>query len=386
MQDDYQKQLRHRMQREHLLNELRSVLLDPHHESPRQLNDPLVSLFADDSPLLELSISAGERYLSYVETVGCFCLLCPLIIPHLLALCVPCGLCVLVDDVWANAAANHLVLRERSLLFVFDGAVLPPVNPGGLYAPLCAPGARYTVPRIEICVPLSEDLEFKLLPPSNDLFKDHINYRVRTLVVSSMGNIVAAIDGPVNAEAFIAAVDEQRAKAVAIDIPESVYREHQRVIAGLGSTAVLGPIMAQMILRANTNAPQMAARMLILQSMIATWQQESIEAQRRLGFAAVGGSTAPVVAEMVRSEGQLPLLSVEEVGRGLEEVGLGKHLQAFARAHIDGPTLALLDEASLIELGVQSSLERKQILGWAAGKKTAAVKTAVPVDHSVQLA
>jgi len=76
---------------------------------------------------------------------------------------------------------------------------------------------------------------------------------------------------------------------------------------------------------------------------------------------------APMVAEMVRSENvpyNFTTMSVGDVGVMLKSIGLGDHCAAFEKKAVDGVLLAMLDEPTLAELGVESRLDRKMILAW----------------------
>ena len=52
----------------------------------------------------------------------------------------------------------------------------------------------------------------------------------------------------------------------------------------------------------------------------------------------------------------------DAVGEWLKGLDLEQHIDAFAAAHVDGRLLLRLDDADLLELSVNSRLERKRLL------------------------
>lgn len=84
-------------------------------------------------------------------------------------------------------------------------------------------------------------------------------------------------------------------------------------------------------------------------------------------------SDAPLMAEMVRDEvpamRSIALMTSNEVHGVLAELGLQNYSANFEKAGVDGGMLSVMDDSSLSELGVSSSLDRKRILGWIANQK-----------------
>ena len=91
---------------------------------------------------------------------------------------------------------------------------------------------------------------------------------------------------------------------------------------------------------------------------------------------------------MVRSE-KVPYafttMSVGDVSAMLKSIGLGDHCAAFEKKVVDGVLLAMLDEPSLAELGVESHLDRKKILAWVYKRNNDTVVGVVVANEPVAM-
>ena len=323
--------------------------------------DPYVKIFRSDPVVYELPIRTNTRVLQHCESVCCTGVMIPCMFIFQVILCSPCAVCCMCSDVKKGASANHLILREHSLVYRMDPVTVATIDPMVPMLEICKACESEQFYEIELVIPLDDDIRMEILSP---VYSCNGNYPFQTLLVKWKGFFIAAIDTPGHAAKFIEMVKTQTAaisdKNFTAQIPQDVQESHEQVIALLGSSQG-----SEMSTLAHMHAKQ-RERMMQMQRE-RQMQPAQQDQQQQLQQPVPQAQFAPPVAEMVRESTRNILdMTVLDVLDVLKVLGLGQYVSSFEKNGIDGGMLLVMDDSTLVELGIQSGIDRKRVLAYVA--------------------
>jgi len=399
--------------RAHPLNTLRANALNYvlAVEGGGMVVDPLAKYLQSDQVLAEVRSEGSELSNAYLRGMGWNCLYWPCYIPnHLLCWWTPCGIPFIQNQANDCGANVRLVLRENSLVYQQGKCRCPKLQPGAPIYTLYDACKPFELPEVEIWIllaPRSDDQPKVEVSMIKACRKETEYYSADTIVVRVGGEVLVALDAPVGGAEFVEACEKQiqiacaKRSEVLQSIPVGVLDAHDATIRlWLDSVPKSQLVVYELMTRSDNN--RMADRHGTLDLRVLYGE---ITVKARLEFkpkydeyqgivnglmdgqgryingqyiptAGASEAAAPIAAvDMVRDNGvhspSLLNLSIEDVCSLLSiQVGLAKHyVEAFREHRVDGALLNMMDEDSLKELGIDSSLERKKILAWVIMKQ-----------------